>query len=283
MANAPMFARAMGLTTRLALYALACLGLMIADSRYDTMGALRQVTASVVSPIQAGLAEPFAYFSEMGDFFTVHGKLMRENRELSTLSQQLASELQGYRLLQEENSHLRKLLDLTPPEGTRPLAAEITRILPDPFDRRLIIDKGSLNGVEAGRPVIDAAGLVGQVTQVYPTSSEVTLLTSKQQAAPVIDQRNGFRLIVSGTGSDDLLEIRYLDMHADVRPGDILVTSGIDGVYPAGIPVARVTLVEPPRQSPFAHVVCQPIGEVGQHRHILILNRAAEATPKAAK
>jgi rod shape-determining protein MreC len=272
-----MFARAMGLTTRLALYSLACLSLMIVDSRYGAMNTLRHAAASVVNPIQATLARPFDYLTEMADFFTVHGKVLRENRALNTLSAQLNSELQGYRMLQEENAQLRELLNLAPPHGTHPLAAEITHVLANPFDRRLIIDKGQRDGVEAGRPVVDAAGLVGQVTQVYPDSSEVTLLTSKLQAAPVLNQRNGFRLIVSGTGSDDLLEIRYLDMHADIRPGDILVTSGIDGVYPAGIPVARVTLVEPPRQSPFAHVVCQPIGAIGQHRHVVVLNRVDNA------
>lgn len=274
MAYAPMFARAMGLTTRLALYSLCCLGLMVVDSRYGAMSVVRNGTASVINPIQGALARPFAYFGEIADFFTVHGQVLSENRKLSTERQQLATELQGYRMLQEENLHLRKLLALPPPPGTRPIAAQISHILPDPFDRRLVIDKGAQDGIEAGRPVVDAAGLVGQVTHVYPGTSEVTLLTSKQQAAPVLDQRNGLRLIVSGTGSDDLLEIRFLDMHADVQPGDILVTSGLDGIYPPGIPVARVIRVEPPRQSPFAHVVCQPIGGIGQHSHVLVLKRA---------
>lgn len=274
MAHAPMFARAMGLTTRLALYSLVCLGLMIVDSRYNALTVVRGALAGVIHPVQAVLARPFDFLGEAGEFFAVHAKVLRENRQLNAECQQLASQVQGYRALMNENVQLRRLLNLPIPAGTRRLAAEVTHIVPDPFDRRLVIDKGSLDGVEAGRPVIDASGLVGQVTQVNPTSSEVTLATSKEQAAPVLDQRNGLRVIVSGTGSDDLLEIRYLDMHADVRPGDILVTSGIDGVFPAGIPVARVVKVEPPRQSPFAHVICEPIGAVGQYRHVLVLARA---------
>ncbi len=271
MANAPMFARAMGLPARLALYTLLCLGLMVVGSQFDAMKSFRSLAAGVINPIQAVLAKPFIYLGDMAEFFTVHGELVRENRELSNEQQRLAIQLQNYRLLQAENTQLRKLLHLPLPAGTRPLAAEITHIRPDPFDRRLTIDKGALEGVVAGRPVIDASGLVGQVTLVSPTSSEVSLLTSSEQAAPAMDQRNGLRLIVSGTGSDDLLEIRYLGQHADVRAGDVLVTSGIDGVYPAGIPVARVLRVEPQRQTPFARAVCEPIGEIGRHRHVLVL------------
>jgi rod shape-determining protein MreC len=272
MANAPMFARAMGLPTRLALYCLVSLALMVVDSRYGALNTFRSVAASVIYPIQGFLARPFNYFSEASDFFTVHGKVLQENRRLILESQVFAGQLQDYAALKNENAQLRRLLGLPPAPGVKPMAAEIIRVQPDPFDRRVVVDKGTLDGVEAGRPVIDASGLVGQVTRVFAASSEVTLVTSKEQVAPVQDQRNGLRLILSGTGSDSLLEVRYLDMHADVKPGDLLVTSGIDGVYPLGIPVARVLRVDPPRQTPFARAVCQPIGEVGQYRHILILN-----------
>jgi rod shape-determining protein MreC len=275
MANAPMFARAMGLTTRLILYCLASLALMVVDSRFGALTVFRNIAASFVYPIQSTLASPFVFLGNAEDFFTVHGQVVRENRKLVFESQRFAIQLQGYAALKDENAQLRKLLNLPYPVGTRPIAAEIIRILPDPFDRRVIVDKGTASNVEAGRPVVDAAGLVGQVTRVDGASSEISLLTSKEQAAPVQIQRNGLRLIVSGTGSDDLLEVRYLDMHADVKPGDILVTSGIDTVYPPGIPVARVLRVELPRQTPFARVVCQPIGEIGQHRHVLILSRTA--------
>ncbi len=278
MAHAPMFARTMGLPARLALYCLASLALMVVDSRYAAMATVKNTAAELVNPIQDILARPFGYLGKAGDFFIVHGQVLGENRRLILASQVFASRLQGYEALKLENARLRALLDLRPPSGVETRAAEIVRILPDPFNRRVIVDKGATDGVTAGRPVVDAAGLVGQVTQVYSTSSQVSLLTAKEQAAPVQNQRNGLRLIVSGTGSNDQLEVRYLDMHADLKPGDILVTSGIDGVYPLGIPVARVVRVEPPRQTPFARVICQPIGAIGQHRHVLILNR-----PEAAK
>ena len=269
-----MFARAMGMHTRLALYCLVCAALMIVDSRYGALSTLRYAMSSLVDPVQATLAKPFQFLGDAEDFFVVHAKVVSENRRLIREQENLISRLHAYRELQAENAQLRRLLDLPPPPGTHPVAAEIIRVQPDPFDRRLIVDKGAHSGVVAGRPVVDASGLIGQVTRVYATSSEVTLLTSTEEEAPVLDQRTGLRLIVSGTGSDDLLEVRYLDMHADVRKGDELVTSGLDGVYPLGIPVARVLRVLPPRLKPFARAVCQPIGEIGQHRQVLILNRA---------
>lgn len=271
MANAPMFARAMGLPARLALYGLASLALMVVDSRYDALNAFRAGSAALIHPVQAALARPFEYLGEAGEFFTVHGDLLRENRRLEAERQRLGVLLQGYRDLEAENVRLRSLLGLAPVPSATPLAASVTRVVPDPFVRKLVIDRGSNQGVAAGWPAVDAAGLIGQVTEVYPASSVVTLLTAKEQAAPVQNLRNGLRLIVSGTGSDNLLEIRYLDQHADLKAGDLLATSGIDGVYPAGIPVARVVSVELPRQSPFARAVCQPLGQVDRHRHLLIL------------
>lgn len=277
--HAPMFTRELGLPGRLAIYGLVSLALMLADSRYDALSALRTGVAAVVHPVQAGLARPFEFLGEAGRFFVNHGQMLRENRRLESDRRQLATSLQGYRGLQAENEHLRSLLGLKPPPGALSMAAEITRTLPDPFARKILLDRGSGHGVEAGRPVVDVDGLVGQVTRVYPGSSEVTLLTSREQAAPVQNLRNGLRLIVSGTGSDDLLEVRFLDMHADLKAGDVLVTSGIDGVYPAGIPVARVLRVDPPRQTPFARAVCEASGGVGRHRHLAILRRSEVVVP----
>lgn len=277
MANAPMFARAMGLSARLALYGLASLTLMVVDSRYDTLSAFRTGLVSLIHPVQAALATPFEYLGEAGEFFTVHGDLLRQKRQLESERERLTALLQGYRDLQTENARLRGLLDLPPRPGVATMAASITRALPNPFARKLIVDRGRVDGVEAGWPVVDAAGLIGQVTSVYPGSSEITLLTAKDQSAPVQNQRNGLRLIVSGTGSDNLLEIRYLDMHADLKAGDILTTSGLDGVYPPGIPVARILGVEQPRQTPFARAVCQPLGDIGQHRQVSILKIGSKA------
>lgn len=271
--HTPLFARELGLPTRFALYGLLCLALMLVDARYHALGFLRQGIAAVLHPVQTGLTRPFQYLGEALDFFTVHGELLRENKQLKGERFRLKSERQTLESLRMENTELRALLGLDKSTGYTTRAAEIIRVLPDPFNRKVLIDRGVQHGVEAGLPVADDQGLVGQVTRVFPLSSEVTLLTSRGQAAPVQVLRTGLRLIVTGIGQDRLLEVRFLDMHADLRPGDELVTSGLDGIYPQGIPVAKVLNVQPPRDTPFARALCEPISQVGAHRNLLVLRR----------
>lgn len=268
-----MFVRQIGLPARLAIYAILSLGLMAADARYDALGLLRSGAAAVFHPLQTFLGRPFAYLREASEFFEVHGELLRDNQALVAEGHQLRTDLQKLRLLEAENARLRGLLALPVPDGYQARAIEVVGAVPDPFSRRLIIRGGTAQGIGHGWPVVDANGLVGQVTRVFTASSEVTLLTSHEQSAPVQVLRNGLRLIVSGLGSDDLLEVRYLDSHADLQPGDLLVTSGLDGVYPPGLPVARVLRIDPPRQSPFARALCQPMAGVGQGRHLTLLQR----------
>lgn len=275
--QAPMFVREMGLLPRLIIYALLSLFLMAADARYNGLDKLRHAAATVFHPLQTGLAWPFEYLGKAGRFFVVHADLLAEMQRKQVESRQLRTSLQGLKALESENARLRALLALPPRAGVAPLTVGVTASVADPFSRRLIVNRGSLQGVVAGRPVVDSIGLVGQVTRVFPASSEVTLLTSREQSAPVQNQRNGLRLIVTGVGSDSLLEVRYLDMHADLKPDDLLVTSGLDGVYPAGIPVARVLRIDPPRHTPFAYAVCQPIAGIGQNRHLVILQATTTA------
>ena len=276
-AQAPMFVRVMGLPLRLALYVLASLVLMGVDARYDTLGLLRSGVVSVLHPVQTGLARPFHYLQDALDFFQVHGQLVRDNHRLQQAQRALLQQLHDRSLLYAENVHLRNLLGLAVPPGYTAYGVEIVQAMTNPFSRKVIVDRGSLQGLSTGWPAVDDMGLVGQVTRVFPTSSEITLITSRDQDIPVQVLRNGLRLIVSGTGQDRLLEVRFLDKHADLQPGDTLVTSGLDGVYPAGIPVARVVAVEPPRHTPFARAVCAPLAGVGHHRHMLILKRQAPA------
>lgn len=266
-----MFMRQMGLPARLAIYMTLSLALMAADTRYDALGLLRSGAASVFHPLQSFLARPFAYFDTAGEFFVQHGELLREKQSLEAERQRLRTSVLALHTLEAENTRLRTLMGLPVPQGFLQRSVEVVRVLPDPFARKLIIDLGSADGVTAGYPLVDARGLVGQVTRVFPGSSEVTLLTSHEQSAPVQVTRNGLRLVVTGLGSDDLLQVLYLDQHADLKAGDELVTSGIDGVYPPGIPVARVLRVDPPRNTPFGRAVCQPMAWVGQGRHLTLL------------
>lgn len=275
-AQAPMFVRVMGLPLRLALYILACLVLMGVDARYDTLRLVRAGLAVVLHPVQTGLARPFHYLQDAFEFFEVHGELVRNYQRLQETQRLLRQQLHDRTLLQAENAHLRSLLGLVAPPGYVSHGVEIVQAMSNPFSRKVVVDRGSLHGLSTGWPAVDERGLLGQVTRVFPTSSEVTLITSREQDIPVQVVRNGLRLIISGTGQDRLLEVRFLDMHADLQPDDILVTSGLDGVYPPGIPVARVVAVEPPRHTPFARAVCAPLAGVGRHRQMLILQRQTQ-------
>ncbi len=274
-----MFVREMGASARFALYALACLVLAVLDARYDALSLVRSGLNAVIHPAQQGVAWPFEFLNEAAGFFVVHGELKQDNARLVQERGLLQARLQDYEALKAENERLRTLSGLPVPAGTRRLPAEIVQTAANPFSRRVIVNRGSMHGVVAGRPVVDENGLVGQVIRVHPWSSEVALITDRGQASPVVVTRNGLRLLVSGMGSDSLLEVRYLDMHADVKDGDELVTSGVDGVYPPGLPVARVMKTEPPRLTPFARALCQPLSGVGRHRHMVIL--LADSTPPA--
>lgn len=281
--HAPMFVREMGLPLRFSLYVLLCLFLLALDARYAALSGLRAGLNAVLHPVQLVLAQPWHWLRGAGGFFVTHAEVSAENAELRQREERLRADLLDRRALADENAQLRALLALPPRPGVIAVVGEIQAALPDPFARKVVINRGEAHGLAAGWPVVDATGLVGQVTRVFPWTAEVTLLTDRGQAAPVQNQRNGLRIIVSGQGSDSLLEVRFLDAHADLKPGDLLYTSGIDGVYPAGIPVAEVVRTEQPRHSPFARALCRPLAGVGQYRHVLVLKPepvAAAAQPQ---
>ncbi len=265
----------MGLPARFGLYVLFCLVIAAIDTRYAALQVVHDGLNAALHPLRILLAMPWDWAREAGGFFTTHADLQNENARLRQERERLMAYNQDRHALAAENTQLRALLALAPRPGVNGLTAEILQVSADPFNRKVIIDRGRAQGVVAGSPVVDGNGLVGQVTRVFPYSAEVSLLTDREQGAPVQNLRNGLRLIVSGTGADNLLEIRFLDMHADVKAGDWLYTSGIDGVYPAGIPVAQVVSTEPPRHTPFAKALCRPIGGVGRYRHVQVLNQMA--------
>jgi len=277
--QAPLFVREMGLPTRFALYLLVCLLLLALDARYSALAWLRGGLNAVLHPMQRVLAAPWEWSQEVAGFLITHAELKRENDRLREQRDRMRIAQQDRQTLFTENERLRELLALPPRPGVAPQVAEIAQTVPSPFSRKVIINRGQAHGIEAGWPVVDATGLVGQVTRSFPLTAEVTLLTDSDQAAPVQNLRNGLRLIVSGTGSDRLLEVRFLDMHADIKPGDLLYTSGIDGVYPAGIPVAQVVQTEPPRNTPFARAFCRPLGGVGRYRHVAVLKPLPKSEP----
>ena len=279
--QAPLFVREVSLPVRFGLYVLLGLFVAAVDTRYATLNEVRAGLNTVLQPLRAGLAMPWDWARDARDFFFTHGELKTLNAQLNQEHKNLLVLQQDRLALAAENQNLRRLLTLPERPGVVAQAVEIIEVMADPFSRKVMISKGSNQGIVAGRPVVDSTGLLGQVTRVFPLTAEVTLLTDADQAAPVQNLRNGLRIIVSGTGADNLLEVRFLDMHADIKPGDWLYTSGIDGVYPAGIPVAQVEKTEPPRNTPFAKALCRPIGGIGRYRHASVLQLVAPALASA--
>jgi rod shape-determining protein MreC len=182
-----------------------------------------------------------------------------------------AQHLQQRQLLAAENAHLRGLLAAAERVPVKSLMAEILYDTRDPFTRKIVLNRGAQSGVKAGQPVIDEVGVVGQVTRVFPLTAEVTLLTDKAQAIPVQVVRSGVRSVAYGRGQSNALDLRFMPANADIRPGDMLVTSGIDGVYPAGLAVASVVQVESQSSDAFARIVCLPLAGVDRNGQLLVL------------
>ncbi len=267
---------------------------LIADARFDHLQTLRQIVAVIVYPLQKLAAAPGAIGGHISDFFVTRSALQRDNQQLTERNLELSRSAQLAEALHEENIHLRGLLGARTRVAAPTTTAEILYAARDPFSRKIMIDQGLQGGVEAGRPVIDHIGVIGQVTRVYPWLSEVTLITDKNHLVPVINVRTGLRAVLSGTGDDGKLELRFIPLTADFQNGDQLVTSGIDGVYPPGLPVAAVTHVERNTEYLFANIVCKPLAGVHAYTQVLVLgplpalparpvDKARDVSPKKRK
>ena len=265
---------------RLLIFSALSIAVLVADVRFNYLVSLRQVAAVVIYPLQRIAAAPAGIARRIGDFFVTHGSLRGENARLTQENFDNTALLLQLKALQVENAQLRELLAARERLGTDLVAAEVLYAARDPFSRKVVIDKGSQDDIRAGQVAVDNRGVVGQVTRVYPWLSEVTLVTDKGQFVPVQNLRNGLRSILSGTGSDGAVELRFVPPNADFETGDELVTSGIDGVYPPGLPVARVTNVERGADQIFARVTGVPLGGVANHTHLLIAGGSRDLPPR---
>lgn len=278
MEMAPQFFRhGPSLLARLVFFVLLSLALMAADTRFKFLFEVRQAFAVVIYPLQKLASVPTAIYDTINEFF-VSQHLTDENMHLQQQRLVDRGQLQQLRALEAENAQLRKLLKTAQRLESKAIMAEILHVPRDPFNRKVILDKGSQSGIQPGQIVVDDVGVVGQITRNYPWLSEVTLITDKDHSVPVQVIRNGLRSVVSGTGKDGMLELRYLAVNTDIQEGDTLVTSGIDGVYPPGLPVAVVSKIERNPSYVFAHVTCTPAAAVGHHRQLLILSLLTPVT-----
>jgi rod shape-determining protein MreC len=276
----PLFKQGAPARVKVTVFALISIALLVVDARFHALGAVRQVAGTVLYPLQMAALVPRDALASMGSYFSSISALQKEVHDLKSQQVAQAQAMQQAQLQMAENVQLRKLMDARAHLPVRSMMAEILYDARDPSTRRVVLDRGAQNGVKAGLPVIDNAGVVGQVTRVFPFTSEVTLLTDKEQAIPVQVLRSGLRSVAYGRGHSGLLDLRFVAPNADIQVGDVLVTSGLDGMYPAGLAVAKVVQVENVAAGSFGHVVCQPLAGIDRHRQLLIVMSDAPAAAR---
>ena len=274
----PFFKQGPSALSRLAMFSALALFLMVADARFHITDPFRQIVATVLYPVQWLMLKPVEFANHGGDYFQ---SLKAAQDDLDAARKKMVVMGQRANLAEQlalENERLRKLLALRDRLETSAQAAQVIYDTADLFTRRVVIDQGQMNGVELGAPVMDEAGVLGQVTRVFPAVSEVTLLVDRDQAIPVLNIRTGVRGVaygdpVSGSG----MELRFMPANTDISEGDLLTTSGVDGLYPPGLPAAKVVRVERRADSAFARIYCAPLAQVEGARHVLVLKPLADS------
>jgi len=257
--------------TRFVLLALLSVSLMLLDARGHHLERIRAGLTVLFAPIQLVAAIPIRVGGWMVDFVRGDQALQEEVEKLRTEQPLLMAKLQRYDALEAENAHLRELLGTSALVAEKAVAAELLEVASEPFRRTLVIAKGEKDGLYVGQPVIDAYGIRGQVSEVGVLQSKVILITDPGHAIPVQVNRNGLRAIAFGTGAPDSVSIRYLTASADIKVGDLLVSSGIGGTFPFGYPVAKVTkIVNNPNES-FLDITATPVAQLSNNREVLLI------------
>jgi len=265
---------------RLAFFGLLSLALLFADTRYRYLESVRQAVAIVLYPVERMLDMPGAAFAYVSDYFGSKRRLADENAMLRQELVARAPATQGYAREQAENARLRALLDVRAQYAATAVAVQVLYTSRDPFTQKVFVDKGTSAGVAAGAGVIDANGVVGQVTRAFPYMAEVTLITYRDQAVPVQVERSGARSVLFGNGTGRSPELRFTSPSADIRAGDRLVTSGLDHTYPPGLAVAEIVDVVRDSGQMFARILCKPLAGIDHSEFLLVLSQAAALPPK---
>ena len=270
----PFFRQGPSALTKLVFFSALAIFLMVADGRFKIIEPLRAGLAVVLLPVQRALAVPVALWESAGDYLGGLDRALQKARQADARLAAQAEKAARTEQLRAENDRLRALLGLQPALTTRTLAAEVLYEAGDPFSRKVFVNRGQTQGVQPGSPVMGELGVLGQVTRVYPLTAEVTLLADKDAAIPVLNTRTQQRSVAFGglqLPSGGAMELRFLPGNADVQAGDALVTSGLDGIYPPGLPVGRVASVERRAESGFARIVVEPAARADGVRHVLVL------------
>ncbi|MEO5694175.1 MAG: rod shape-determining protein MreC [Usitatibacter sp.] len=281
----PFFHRGPSPLARLTFFTIAAIVLMIADHRFRALETVRLSLSVLAHPVQQVAAVPSAALGRIADYFTSQERLLRENQDLKAKVLEQSAAAQEARLLRAEQAHLLAMSPAKSRYAEGGLLAEVLYTARNPFTRKVVVDKGLKDAIAPGMPVIDGEGVVGQVTNVGTFTSEVTLVTEKDQSVPVMLVRNGLRALAVGSGKDGSIDVPFMPVSADIQNNDIFVTSGIDGTYPPGLLVAQVTSVEKNAAYVFAKIAAKPAAGVVNHRYVMLLPipaaGAARPDPKA--
>ena len=275
----PFFRQGPSALSKLVFFSALAVFLMVADKRLQIAQPVRQALAVALLPLQRAVAVPVEMMTGGADYLQGLAAARSAQEQAERRATALAERATRAEQLAAENARLRALLELRPALTVRSLPAEVLYEAADPFSRKVFIDRGLTQGVKLGAPVIGEAGVLGQVTQVYPLTAEVTLLTDKDAAIPVLNTRTQQRSAAFGAGRGGGLELRFMSGNADVQVGDLLHTSGLDGVYPPGLPVATVASVERRVESGFARIVLEPAAPADGVRQVLVLEPVGVQLP----
>jgi rod shape-determining protein MreC len=275
----PLFRQGASPNVKLFFYAITCVCFIAIDSRVRMLEPLRSGIALVLYPAQQVMLMPRALFDYSSQWMQDQGELAKRNQQLEQNASTWALLAQQYKGAVIENSQLRELLALRQRQNITTLAADVLYETREPITRKVVIDRGSVHSVTAGMPVMDSQGLMGQIVRVFSLTSEVNLIADKDQATPVQVIRNGLRAVAYGGIEGGMLELRYMAGNADIKEGDELYTSGLDGVYPPNLAVAKVISVDRATPLGFAKIICLPLAGLSRNRHVAIITSKPNIPP----
>jgi len=269
--SSKLFNKGPSLLSKFLLITLISIVLMGIDFRSHYLKNIRQATNFLYKPFHVAFNFPNSIYTFTTEYLSNQSHLIHENELLKFDIDRLKADLQRLDFLDQENNQLKNLLEVKNSKKFKTEAVSIIYSRFDPFNQKIIIDGGQNKNFQAGQPVIDALGLVGQISNVFPETSEVTLLIDKRMSVPIQIQRNGLRAITNGDGQSEMILISYLPSSVDVIQGDILRTSGIDTIYPEGLAVAEIVEINHDPKLPFAKIICKPIASIRNHTHLLVV------------
>ena len=278
----PLFNQGPSALSKLIFFSALALFLMVADARFNIVQPVRAAIGAVLYPIQWLALKPVQLAVGGGRYLEdlqMAQAREAEARKALALQSERASQAD---MLAKDNARLRSMLELRQTTQTPGRVAEVLYETADPYTRKLVIDQGLTHGIVPGSPVIDEHGVLGQVTQVLPFTSEITMVVDRDLSIPVQNVRTGARSVAFGDANAHAggLELRFMAANADLQEGDLLTTSGVDGVYPPGLPVAKIDRIERRADSAFARIHCAPVAQVNSARYVLVLAPTGQGVPR---